>query len=319
MLINMVLVSDRTKVERVIIENGRAVGVECTAHYEHKAVIRAEQVVVSGGSLHTPNILARSGLKNKNIGQHLRLHPCSITFGFFDEDINMFEGSIMTAVSNVVENLDGDGYGAKIEVPCLHPGSYSTVLPWRGAAHHKSLMMRYRKCCPLLILSRDKDSKGVVRSDDKGNMVVDFDLSAHDRNSILQGIVRTLHILAAAGARELHTGQFGVEPFLFEKNEEPSVDNHRFKAWIEQVVKYGLPKDGAGIFCAHQMGTCRMGISPKVSVTKPTGETWEVKDLFVADASLFPTASGVNPMITTEALALHVADNIVNKTTPAKL
>lgn len=90
---------DRTKVERVIIENGRAVGVECTAHYEHKAVIRAEQVVVSGGSLHTPNILARSGLKNKNIGQHLRLHPCSITFGFFDEDINMFEGSIMTAVS----------------------------------------------------------------------------------------------------------------------------------------------------------------------------------------------------------------------------
>lgn len=90
---------DRTKVERVIIENGRAVGVECTAHYEHKAVIRAEQVVVSGGSLHTPNILARSGLKNKNIGQHLRLHPCSIAFGFFDEDINMYEGSIMTAVS----------------------------------------------------------------------------------------------------------------------------------------------------------------------------------------------------------------------------
>lgn len=63
----------------------------------------------------------------------------------------------------------------------------------------------------------------------------------------------------------------------------------------------------------------RMGISPKVSVTKPTGETWEVKDLFVADASLFPTASGVNPMITTEALALHVADTIVNKATPAKL
>lgn len=107
----------------------------------------------------------------------------------------------------------------------------------------------------MLILSRDKDSKGVVRSDDKGNMVIDFDLSTHDRNSLLQGIVRTLHILTAAGARELHTGQFGVEPFYFEKNEESSVDNPRFKAWIDQVVKYGLPKDGAGIFCAHQMGT----------------------------------------------------------------
>lgn len=54
-----------------------------------------------------------------------------------------------------------------------------------------------------------------------------------------------------------------------------------------------------------------MGVSPKVSVTKPTGETWEVKDLYVSDASLFPTASGVNPMVTTEAVALHVADCII--------
>lgn len=65
-----------------------------------------------------------------------------------------------------------------------------------------------------------------------------------------------------------------------------------------------------------------MGISPKISVTKPNGETWEVKDLYVSDASLFPTASGVNPMVTTEALALHVADNIIHSydtTTSAKL
>jgi choline dehydrogenase-like flavoprotein len=59
----------------------------------------------------------------------------------------------------------------------------------------------------------------------------------------------------------------------------------------------------------------RMGISPKVSVAKPTGETWEVKNLYVADASLLPTATGVNPMVTTEALCLHVADSILNKNT----
>jgi choline dehydrogenase-like flavoprotein len=59
------------------------------------------------------------------------------------------------------------------------------------------------------------------------------------------------------------------------------------------------------------MGTNRIGISPRVSVTKPTGEIWEVKDLYVADASLFPTASGVNPMVTTEAIALHVANCIL--------
>ncbi|KAI9245845.1 hypothetical protein BDA99DRAFT_527610 [Phascolomyces articulosus] len=313
---------DRSKVNRVLIQKGRAVGVEVTVHYDKKVNILADQVVVAASSLHTPGILTRSGLTNKNIGQHLRLHPCSITFGYFDQNVDCFQGSIMTAVSNVAENVDGEGYGAKIEVPCLHPGSFSTVLPWRGAAHHKSLMARYRKCAPMLILSRDKDSKGAIRDDANGNMVVDFALSNHDRHSILVGMIRSLQILCAAGARELHTGQFGVDPFYFEKNEESSVNNPRFEEWLEKVRKYGLPQDGAGIFCAHQMGSCRMGISPKVSVAKPTGETWEVKNLYISDASLFPTASGVNPMVTTEALALHVSDNIIknaNGSTSSKL
>ncbi|KAI8149186.1 hypothetical protein BJV82DRAFT_590952 [Fennellomyces sp. T-0311] len=304
---------DKTKVTRVVVKDGVATGVECIVGYKDKVTIRADTVVVAASSLQTPNVLKHSGLTNKNIGQHLKLHPCSISFGFFDEDVNCFEGSIMTAVSNVAENVDGEGYGAKIEVPCLHPGSYSTVIPWRSAAQHKELMLRYRKCAPILILSRDKDSKGVVREDNNGNLVVDYDLSTHDRESILTGIIRSLKILAAAGARELHTGQYGVDPFVFRQDEESRVDNPRFEEWLEAVRKYGLPTNGAGIFCAHQMGSCRMGISPKVSVTKPTGETWEVKNLYVGDASLFPTASGVNPMVTTEALALHVADCIINK------
>lgn len=51
---------------------------------------------------------------------------------------------------------------------------------------------------------------------------------------------------------------------------------------------------------------------------KPTGETWEVKNLYVADASVFPTASGVNPMVTTEAVALHIADCIIKDSTKSK-
>jgi choline dehydrogenase-like flavoprotein len=50
-----------------------------------------------------------------------------------------------------------------------------------------------------------------------------------------------------------------------------------------------------------------MGKSPVNSVVDATGETQAVRKLYVADASLFPTASGVNPMITVAALAHHVA------------
>lgn len=53
-----------------------------------------------------------------------------------------------------------------------------------------------------------------------------------------------------------------------------------------------------------------MGISPKIAPVQPSGETFEVKNLYVADGSLFPTSVGVNPMVTIEAIALHVARHI---------
>lgn len=55
----------------------------------------------------------------------------------------------------------------------------------------------------------------------------------------------------------------------------------------------------------------RMGITPKLSVVQPTGETWEVKNLYVADGSVFPTAVGVNPMVTIEAIAIDISRNII--------
>lgn len=54
-----------------------------------------------------------------------------------------------------------------------------------------------------------------------------------------------------------------------------------------------------------------MGRSPKTSACKETGETWDVRNLYVADSSLFPTALGVNPMVTIQAIALNVSRNII--------
>jgi long-chain-alcohol oxidase len=44
---------------------------------------------------------------------------------------------------------------------------------------------------------------------------------------------------------------------------------------------------------------------------KQTGETWEVEDLYVADASVFPTALGVNPMITVQSIAYCTAQSVL--------
>jgi choline dehydrogenase-like flavoprotein len=50
-----------------------------------------------------------------------------------------------------------------------------------------------------------------------------------------------------------------------------------------------------------------MSTTPESGVVDPTGKVWEVDNLYVADASVFPSASGVNPMVTIMATADHIA------------
>lgn len=56
-----------------------------------------------------------------------------------------------------------------------------------------------------------------------------------------------------------------------------------------------------------------MGADRKTSVVDTRGECWDVQGLWVADASLLPTATGVNPMVTTEAMALCVAETLASE------
>lgn len=58
----------------------------------------------------------------------------------------------------------------------------------------------------------------------------------------------------------------------------------------------------------HACGTCRMGESMADSVTDSTGLVRGTQNLYAADASLFPTSSGVNPSLTIAANALRTAD-----------
>ena len=65
----------------------------------------------------------------------------------------------------------------------------------------------------------------------------------------------------------------------------------------------GWDNDQVSLFSFHIMGTARLGDSPAASATNPDGETWEVRNIFVMDGASFPSASGVNPMISIEAIA----------------
>jgi choline dehydrogenase-like flavoprotein len=64
----------------------------------------------------------------------------------------------------------------------------------------------------------------------------------------------------------------------------------------------------------HPSGTCRFGNDPATSVLDPNNKVWGVENLYVADASFFPSSGGANPALTVAANALRIADPIAEDT-----
>lgn len=121
---------------------------------------------------------------------------------------------------------------------------------------------------------------------------LEYSLSQHDQESMIKGLEACVNILIAAGASEIGTVN-GVESFSIDPKHPSPLTSPEFIQWKKKMIDVGIQKNRAMIGSAHQMGTCKMSSSPKTGVCSPKGETHEVKGLYVADASLFPTSSGV--------------------------
>ena len=69
---------------------------------------------------------------------------------------------------------------------------------------------------------------------------------------------------------------------------------------------------------AHQAGTCRFGTDPASSVLDLDCKAHELDNLYIADASFFPSIGAVNPTLTIIANALRVADRIKERLSSMK-
>jgi choline dehydrogenase-like flavoprotein len=289
----------KAEAQRVLVEQGRATGVEATV--DGRAVtVRARAVVVASGAIHTPALLRRSALANPNIGRNLRLHPTSAVYGDYPEPIETWRGVMMARYSGQFADLDGRGYGVRIENPPAHPGLMGLGQGWRSGRQHKQLLARAAHHGIFIVLTRDHDA-GRVSVDRAGRPVLHYRLSQYDGAHLKRGLREAFRLHAAAGATEIGGPHAAPEPYRAGED---------LDGYLDSLERLALRPNSFVLFSAHQMGTCRMGGLRGHSVVDPRGQSWDVRNLFVADASLFPTASGVNPMITVMALAHRVAQSV---------
>jgi choline dehydrogenase-like flavoprotein len=261
--------------------------------------VRAPVVALAGGAILSPAVLLRSGLATDQAGRHFHLHPVAVTSGVYPDDLGgVWSGVPQSVLGDAFAEIEG-AYGFRLEVPQAYPGILAASFPWWGADAHRARASEARRIAPFIAIVRDQ-TEGRIVVDRSGEPVVRYANGPLERALLQRGMVESARIHAAAGARRIFT--LHTPPL---EHDAGSVD-----ALVAQIGRRGVVPNRVTLFSAHQMSSCRIGRDRATSVADPDGQVWGVRGLFITDASAFPSASGVNPMMTVMALARRTAQRM---------
>ena len=295
-------------VDRILTEDGMATGVEATytdpqTQKTSSIVINAPSVAVAAGSLETPGLLLRSGIGGPAVGAELRLHPASLVSGIYDEPQDPWYGPAMAGIMNEFAEVN-EGYGYLIECVQHLPGLFTTVVPWLNGAQHKEITRKYRYRADWVFIVKDRGA-GTVTIDENGQSTFWYPFTDElDRRHFREAAVTSIRMHKAAGAQQIF---LAGQPFA------PWNRGEDLEAFIAKVNELPIGPGGTPVFSAHQMCSAKLGSDPQTSVAKPNGELHDVTGVWIADASGMPSCSGVNPMVSTMALARRTAMNMLDQ------
>lgn len=251
----------------------------------------------------------------------------------YDEDVRPWEGGILTSVNTTLEDLDSHFHGVKLETTAMLPSWILTFINWTDGSSFKLNALKYRHMNGFISITRDRDT-GRVYPDAKERLPrIEYTPSKFDRKHTLQGVLALCKIALVSGAREIRVAIDGVEPYISTRPAsspatlppEASVSSYLppytglddelssdgFQNWLKTIEKIGNAPPQGTYACAHQMGSNRMSALPKDGVVDAAGKVWGTEGLYVADASVFPSASGVNPMVTNMAISDWISRGLV--------
>jgi choline dehydrogenase-like flavoprotein len=295
----------RTRAQKILTQQGRATGVLALATgadgVQRSVIVRARHVVAACGALETPALLKRSGIGGPAVGQYLHLHPVVAMTGMYPQDQRAWWGPPQSGLSDQFLNLR-DNHGVLIE--CAHHSMMiaASATPWESGRGHKELMADLARYAMFIGIVRDRGC-GRVEVDQHGEAVPYYPVQdSLDIEHLKRGLRELSLLHQAAGAQKIIGLAQGV---LHTWRQGEDLDGFVAKLCGAPGGWPALP-----LFSAHQMGSARLGTDPRTSVANPTGELHDVHGVWIGDTSAFPTALGVNPMVTCMALAARTASFI---------
>lgn len=303
------------RAERLIIQNGKVLGVECTAMDERcvaptgrRITVKARHTVLAGGGINSPALLMRSKAPDphERLGKRTFLHLVTFSAALFDQVINPFYGAPQSIYSDHFQWRDGvkGPMAYKLEVPPLQPSLTSTLLGGYGAKNAER-MAKLPHTHMMLALLRDgfhpQSPGGNVELRGDNTPVLDYQVSPY----AWDGVRRALHSMAeiqfAGGAKAvmpLHGDADYVKTLADASSLIDSLNLEIFRTRLGS---------------AHVMGGCAMGEDPEHAVVDSLGRHHQLENLSIHDGSLFPTSIGANPQLSVYGLTAQLATALVDR------
>jgi choline dehydrogenase-like flavoprotein len=282
---------------RILVEDGRAVGVACSTRaggLRRPFTVRARRAVIAaGGSFGTPELLLRSGLGGKQVGRNLHIHPACWVGARYDEEVRGWDGVMQSYAIDQWEEETGILLEATF-TPLAFGGAW---LLGAGRSHQEA-MLDFGHIGSIGVHLCDKSS-GWVGLGAEGSLRAGYGLTNDDANRIGFGIARAAEVHFAAGATEVY-------PNIARVGVLKRGDVAKFEATSLKPSELRLE-------AFHPMGTARIAADPGEGVCGIDGSVNGTPGLYVADGSLFPTAVGVNPMMTIIGFAKRVARGVAGE------
>ena len=282
-------------VSRILMRGNRAVGVVAQGQDRHgaprKVEIRSKAVVVAAGSLHTPLLLQRNGIRLPMLGKNLSIHPAlGVIVRLPEAGSNPWQAIPMGyfADSQADELVKFEGFYAP-------PQLAAATMPFDGP-ELTGWMDDWGKVAQFGIMVRD-EGVGTVSPGPGGRPFIRYSLSPRVLQAFHRASAELAEMLILGGATQVETRIARIG--------SPS---DRYSA--HAIADANLPARAFRSMGFHPLGTAPLGSSPSSAVVDYNNQVFGTRDLFVVDGASVPSSLGVNPQVTIMAMALRAADRI---------
>jgi len=292
-----------TPVRRLEPGGDGRVGAIVAEHDGRLERIRTRVLVLACGAIETPRLLLLShgthaphGIANENglVGRHFMETLFWSSTGLHPEALGSFRGVPSDVVSwthNAPDAIAGTVGGCRFAAGVVDAGfagpiAYATrAIPGWGPTHKRAMRERFGRLLAISSIGESLPNEGAY-----------VDLDSEERDEAGDPVARIHSHLPELELRRLRFMAKTCREIVREAGAR------------ELVEEYG----SWDYFSAtHVFGTCRMGTHETESVVDPTGRAHRWRNLYVTDASVFPSSGGgESPSLTIEALAIRTADAI---------